>query len=187
MYSLGLATHKRLGSSTLSRSLVTPTMSIQQQGVSSASHRRLDVGTFYPNQYKSCAHRAHHPDHETRTYKFTLLELVGNTDMYVSKPLGIKHLGLLANEKEYLAILLEVAHWRPYLQHTPFIIFIYHRSLSHLNEQKWKTSWQQKVFTQLLGLQYQVVYKKGSYNNATDALSWHLHTERELGLYLFPN
>jgi hypothetical protein len=91
--------------------------------------------------------------------------------MYVNKPLGIKHMGLLANEKEYLTILLAVDHWCPYLQHTPFIIFIYHRSLSHLNEQKLKTSWQQKFFTRLLGLQYQVVYKKRSYNNATDALS----------------
>jgi hypothetical protein len=46
----------------LSRPLVTPTTSIQQFGVGSASHRRLEVGTFYPNHYKSHAHLTHHPD-----------------------------------------------------------------------------------------------------------------------------
>jgi hypothetical protein len=90
---------------------------------------------------------------------------------FVSRPLGIKHMGLSVYEKEYLAVLLAVDHWRSYLQHAPFIIYTDHRSLSHLNEQKLKTPWQQKVFTKLLGLQYQVVYKKGSDNNAADALS----------------
>jgi hypothetical protein len=33
------------------------------------------------------------------------------------------------------------------------------------------THWQQKVFTELLGLQYKVVYKKGPENRVADALS----------------
>jgi hypothetical protein len=33
------------------------------------------------------------------------------------------------------------------------------------------TSWQQKVFTKLLGLNYRIVYKKGSENRVIDALS----------------
>jgi hypothetical protein len=35
--------------------------------------------------------------------------------------------------------------------------------------------WQQKVFTKLLGLQYRIVYKKGSDNTAADALSQRVH------------
>jgi hypothetical protein len=90
---------------------------------------------------------------------------------FVSKPLGIKHMGLFVYEKEYLAVLLAFDHWRSYLQHAPFIIYTDHRSLSYNNEKQLKTPWQQKVFTKLLGLQYQVVYKKGSDNSATDTLS----------------
>jgi hypothetical protein len=33
------------------------------------------------------------------------------------------------------------------------------------------TSWQQKFFTKLLGLNYKIVYKKGSENKVVDALS----------------
>jgi hypothetical protein len=40
-----------------------------------------------------------------------------------------------------------------------------------LNEQRLHTSWQQKVFTKLLGLNYKIVYKKGCDNRVTDALS----------------
>jgi hypothetical protein len=90
---------------------------------------------------------------------------------YVSKPLGVKNMGLSAYEKEYLAILLAVDHWRSYLQHGTFLIFMDQRSLTRLNEQCLKTPWQQHVFTKLLGLQYQVVYKQGSNNGAADALS----------------
>lgn len=42
---------------------------------------------------------------------------------YVSKPLGVKNMGLSAYEKENLAILLAVNHWRSYLQHGTFVIF----------------------------------------------------------------
>jgi hypothetical protein len=44
---------------------------------------------------------------------------------YVSKPLGIKSMGLSAYE-EYMAILLAVDHWRSYLQHGMFTIFTDH-------------------------------------------------------------
>jgi hypothetical protein len=91
--------------------------------------------------------------------------------------------GLSAYEKEYLAILLAVNHWRPYLQHAPFVIFTDQRSLSHLNEQKLKTPWQQKVFTRLLGLPYQVIYKKGWDNNAADALSRRGHDHLGTSFY----
>jgi hypothetical protein len=87
---------------------------------------------------------------------------------FISKALGPKSLGLSAYEKEYLAILIAVQHWRPYLQHAEFVIFTDQKSLSHLSEQRLNTHWQQKVFTKLLGLQYKIVYKKGTYQVETN-------------------
>jgi hypothetical protein len=84
---------------------------------------------------------------------------------FVSKALGPKMRGLLTYEKEYVAILLVVEHWRSYLQYSEFIIAINQRSLSCLNEQRFHTVWQQKVFTKLLGLDYKIVYKKGADNS----------------------
>lgn len=96
---------------------------------------------------------------------------------FVSKALSPRNLGLSTYEKEYLAILLAVEQWRPYLQYGEFIIRTDHRSLSHLSDQRLHTTWQQKVFTKLLGLQYKVVYKKGTENCVADALSRRPHPE----------
>lgn len=90
---------------------------------------------------------------------------------FVSKALGPRNQGLSTYEKEYLAIILAVDQWRQYLQHSEFVIYSDHRSLSHLTEQKLSTPWQQRMFSKLLGLQYRVVYKKGVENGAADALS----------------
>jgi hypothetical protein len=85
--------------------------------------------------------------------------------------LGPRTKGLSTYEKEYLAILIAVEQWQQYLQHAEFIIFTDQKSLVHLNEQRLNTHWQQKVFVKLLGLQYKIVYKKGTDNSAADALS----------------
>jgi len=95
----------------------------------------------------------------------------GHPLAYISKPLGPKTAGLSTYEKEYLAILLAVEQWRPYLQHAEFTIFTDQRSLTHLTDQRLNTPWQQRVFTKLLGLQYKLVYKQGSDNRVADALS----------------
>jgi hypothetical protein len=52
--------------------------------------------------------------------------------------------------------------------------------MSHLSDQRLHTPWQQKVFTKLLGLQYKVLYKKGSDNSAADAISKRTHVQPEL-------
>jgi hypothetical protein len=90
---------------------------------------------------------------------------------FVGKSLGPKLRGLSTYEKEYVAILIAVEQWRYYLQLGEFVISIDQKILFHLNEQRLHTSWQLKVFTKLLGLNYRVVYKKGSDNRALDALS----------------
>lgn len=51
---------------------------------------------------------------------------------FVSKALGPRNQGLSTYEKEYLAIILAVDQWRHYLQHSEFVIYSDHRSLSHL-------------------------------------------------------
>lgn len=61
-----------------------------------------------------------------------------------------------------------------------FIIYTDQKSLVHLNEQRLNTVWQQNVFTKLLGLQYRIVYKKGSKNSVVDALSRRPHTHEAL-------
>ena len=99
----------------------------------------------------------------------------GHPLAYISKPLGPKTAGLSTYEKEYLAILLAVEQWRPYLQHAEFTIFTDQRSLTHLTDQRLNTPWQQRVFTKLLGLQYKLVYKQGSDNRVADALSRRPH------------
>jgi hypothetical protein len=90
---------------------------------------------------------------------------------FVSRALGPRTRGLSTYEKEYLAILLAVDQWRPYLQSGEFQIVTDQRSLAHLNDQNLHTQWQHKALTKMLGLQYTIVYRKGSENTAADALS----------------
>lgn len=61
--------------------------------------------------------------------------------------------------------------WRAYLQHAEFLIHTDHCSLAHLEDQRLHTTWQQKVFTKLLGFQFRIRYKKGTNNRVADALS----------------
>lgn len=90
---------------------------------------------------------------------------------YISKALGLKNQGLSTYEKECLAILMAIDHWRSYLHHAEFFIRIDQRSLESLTDQRLTTPWQLKAYTKLLGLQYKITYKKGTENSAVDALS----------------
>lgn len=83
---------------------------------------------------------------------------------FVSKALGPKNLGLSIYEKEFLAILLAVEKWRAYLLHAPFIIKTDQRSLKFLVDRKISTPVQHKYMTKLLGLEYEIEYKKGPDN-----------------------
>jgi hypothetical protein len=58
----------------------------------------------------------------------------GHPLAFLSKALGPKYRGLSTYEKEYMAILTIVQHWRPYLQQGEFYIHTDHKSLSRLNE-----------------------------------------------------
>lgn len=95
----------------------------------------------------------------------------GHPIAYLSKALGPRNQGLSTYEKESLAIMLAVDHWRSYLQQAEFVIRIDQRSLVHLDDQRLTTPWQHKAMTKLLGFQYRLQYKKGVDNRAADALS----------------
>lgn len=90
---------------------------------------------------------------------------------YLSKALGVKAQSLSTYEKEYLAFVMAVTKWKPYLQHREYTILTDQRNLIHLGEQHIQGDMQQKAFIKLLGLQYKVVYKKEINNRAADALS----------------
>lgn len=99
----------------------------------------------------------------------------GHPVAYLSKALCARNMGLSAYEKECLALLLAVDHWRPYLQHAEFTICTDQRSLLHLTDQRLNTPIQQRAFTKMLGLQFQIQYKQGVSNRAADALSRRAH------------
>lgn len=100
-----------------------------------------------------------------------VLQQDGHPLAFLSKPLGPRNKGLSTYEKELLAILLAVEHWRQYLQSTEFVIKTDQRSLVHLEDQRLHTPWQQKAFTKLLGLRYHLCYRRGADNSAADTLS----------------
>jgi hypothetical protein len=52
-----------------------------------------------------------------------------------------------------------------------FVIRTDHKSLTHLDDQRLHTDWEQKALTKLMGLHYKVVYKNGNLNGAADVLS----------------
>jgi hypothetical protein len=74
-------------------------------------------------------------------------------------------------EKEYLALILDVDKWRAYLQRAPFTIRTDHRSLTFLGEQQLHSELQKKAMAKMIGLQFQIVHKKGVENAMADALS----------------
>jgi hypothetical protein len=76
----------------------------------------------------------------------------GHPLAFLSKALGPRSQGLSAYEKEYMAIIMAVDHWRSYLQLAEFNIVMDQQSLVQLSEQRLHTPWQQKLFTKLLGL-----------------------------------
>jgi hypothetical protein len=106
----------------------------------------------------------------------------GHPLAFLSKPLSPRNRGMSAYEKEYLAIVMAVDHWRHYLLQHEFVIHTDHRSLVHLNEQRLHTPWQQKAFTKLLGLRYKIQYRRGAENGVADALSRRQHPVEVLAI-----
>ena len=103
---------------------------------------------------------------------------------YFSKALGVRNQKLSTYEKEFLAVMMAVDKWRPYLQRGPFTIVTDHKSLCNLGDQQLDTELQRKAMSKLVGLQFKFQYKRGVENGAADALSrvGHLLTVNALSL-----
>lgn len=90
---------------------------------------------------------------------------------YFSKQLTGRLLTKSAYEKELMALVLAVHHWRPYLLGRRFVVRTDQQSLKHLLAQPLSTPAQQNWAAKLLGYDFEVVYKEGATNKAADALS----------------
>ncbi|KAL1544617.1 hypothetical protein AAHA92_21443 [Salvia divinorum] len=90
---------------------------------------------------------------------------------YFSKTLSSRWLAKSAYEKELMALVLAIHHWRPYLLGRRFVVHTDQRSLRHLLAQPFSTPAQQNWAAKLLGYEFSIVYKDGKLNRAADALS----------------
>jgi hypothetical protein len=95
----------------------------------------------------------------------------GHPVAYLSKSLGIQNSKLSIYEKEFLAVIMAIDRWKTYLQRGPFVILTDHKSLCTLGDQQLGTELQRKAMSKLMGLQFEIRYKKGSDNAAADSLS----------------
>lgn len=116
-----------------------------------------------------------------------VLQQNGHPIAFVSKALGPKAQGLSTYEKECMAILLAVDHWRSYLLQSEFTIKTDQKNLVHLDDQRLATPWQHKAHSKLLGLNYKLVYKQGKENIVADVLSRTTHADIYELSSLFPS
>ena len=82
-----------------------------------------------------------------------------------------KYLHKAIYEKEMLAILHALKKWRPYLMGRHFKVKTDHDSLKYFLEQRLSSKEYQKWVTNMLGYDFEIVYKKGKKNVVADALS----------------
>ncbi|CAJ2652583.1 unnamed protein product [Trifolium pratense] len=90
---------------------------------------------------------------------------------FFSKALSDGNLSKSVYEKELMALVLSIQHWRHYLLGREFIVYTDHKSLKHFLQQRVSSPDQQCWLAKLLGYQFEVKYKPGIENRAADALS----------------
>lgn len=90
---------------------------------------------------------------------------------YLSKAIAPKHLDLSTYEKELMVVVYVVQKWRQYLLGHKFIIKTDHQSFKYLLDQRVTSTNHQKSITKLMGIDYEILYKKGKDNVVVDGLS----------------
>ena len=99
--------------------------------------------------------------------------------VFFSKALAETSLTKSIYEKELMALVLAIQHWRPYLLGQNFTIYTDQKSLRYLLEQRITTQNQQNWLAKLLGYDFDIVYKPGASNRVADALSQRWEEEEE--------
>lgn len=95
----------------------------------------------------------------------------GKPIAFMSRTLGVSKRSWSTYAREMLAIVIAIRTWRPYLLGHHFIIQTDQKSLRYLLEQHILTPEQHKWMGKLVGYNYEITYKTGKSNTATDALS----------------
>ncbi|MCI02994.1 RNA-directed DNA polymerase (Reverse transcriptase), partial [Trifolium medium] len=90
---------------------------------------------------------------------------------FFSKALSEGNLAKSVYEKELMALVLSIQHWRHYLLGRQFVVYTDHKSLKYFLQQRVSSPDQQCWLAKLLGYQFEVKYKPGLENKAADALS----------------
>jgi len=90
---------------------------------------------------------------------------------YFSKSLTDRNLAKSSYEREIMALVLSVQHWRAYLLGNKFVVFTDQKSLKFLLHQRITTPDQQNWVAKLLGYDFEICYKPEGENRAADALS----------------
>ena len=98
---------------------------------------------------------------------------------FFSKALVESSLTKSVYEKELMALVLAIQHWRPYLIGRRFTVYTDQKSLRYLLEQRITTQNQQNWLAKLMGYGFDIVYKPGAANRVADALSRRLEEEEE--------
>ena len=80
---------------------------------------------------------------------------------FFSKALSDGNLAKSVYEKELMALVLCIQHWRHYLLGREFIVHTDHKSLKHFLQQRVSSPDQQCWLAKLLGYQFEVKYKLG--------------------------
>lgn len=80
-------------------------------------------------------------------------------------------------DKELLAVVYVIEKWYHYLSVFPFTIRTDQKSLRYLMEQRLSTPSQFSWLSKLMGMTYEIQYKKGGENGVVDALSRATHGE----------
>ena len=89
---------------------------------------------------------------------------------YFSKALAPSTLTKSIYEKEVMALVLAVQHWRHYLMGRPFKVYTNYKILQHILQQRLTTTNQHYWLSKLMRYQFEIIYKHRIKNKVADAL-----------------